>query len=99
MNKQSSSNKIDIVHDTQNACFYYQMDSSRAELLYQLEANRVDFYRTFVPPEARGSGVAYKLVSAGLAWAEQQGLEIHASCWYVAKVIQRKESSVKSETV
>ena len=34
-----------------------------------------------------GKGLAEKLVRTGLAWANQQGLKIRASCWYVQKFL------------
>ena len=64
-----------------------------AELLYTLEGNSIDFYRTFVPPEARGSKVAYRLVEQGITWAEEQDFDISASCWYVQKYLDRKASN------
>ena len=43
----------------------------------------VDFTRTYVPSEFRGQGYAEALVKHGLNWANQQGLKVQASCWYV----------------
>lgn len=48
----------------------------------------IDFNSTFVPPEFRGKGLAEKLVRTGIKWAKEQGYELHASCWYVAKFIR-----------
>jgi predicted GNAT family acetyltransferase len=42
----------------------------------------IDFNSTFVPPEGRGKGLAEKLVRTGIKWAQEQGYELHASCWY-----------------
>lgn len=48
----------------------------------------IDFTSTYVPPEFRGKGLAEKLVRAAIAWANEQGYELHASCWYAAKFIR-----------
>lgn len=40
---------------------------------------------TFVPPEARGQGLAAKLVDAIVADAKTQGFKIAPQCPYVAK--------------
>ncbi len=48
----------------------------------------IDFNSTFVSPEFRGKGLAEKLVRTGIKWAKEQGYELHASCWYVAKFIR-----------
>lgn len=48
----------------------------------------IDFNSTYVPPQLRGKGIAEKLVRTGIAWAKEQGYELHASCWYAAKFIR-----------
>ena len=77
------------IHQVDQSRFVIAAGDSEAVLEYKLSGNgEVDFYRTFVPPQGRGSGVAEKLVRAGLAWAEQQSLKIEASCWYVKKFLK-----------
>ena len=44
---------------------------------------------TFVPPEARGHGVAAKLVEALIADAREQGFRIVPQCSYVAVAFDR----------
>lgn len=39
---------------------------------------------TFTPPEARGKGIALKLVEAMIADAREQGFKINPTCPYVA---------------
>ncbi len=48
----------------------------------------LDITSTYVPPEFRGKGLAEKLVRTAIAWAKEQGYELHASCWYAAKFIR-----------
>lgn len=76
------------IHQADQSRFVIAVDGSEAVLDYRLIGNdKVDFYRTFVPSEGRGRGVAEQLVRVGLAWAEQQSLTIQASCWYVEKFL------------
>jgi uncharacterized protein len=81
-------NLINVIHQLQNQKFVVQQDGQEAVLAYRLvDANQIDFYSTFVPPEFRGQGIAEKLVRTGIAWAKEQGYQIHASCWYAAKFL------------
>ena len=44
---------------------------------------------TFVPPEARGRGIAQQLVEAMVADAREQGFTIEPQCSYVAALFRR----------
>lgn len=86
MGIENMNNKI--VHDEKNRVFRLTENGVNAELLYlMLGRNTVDFYRTFVPVEWRGQGLAEQLVRCGLNWANAEGHEILASCWYVQRVL------------
>lgn len=87
-----STSELEIVHSPENSKFYCVIDNAdvNAELLYSLDGNAIDFYRTFVPPEARGGKVAFRLVERGISWAEEQNYNISASCWYVQKYLDRR---------
>jgi predicted GNAT family acetyltransferase len=75
----------------QDGQFSMLLDGHESVLQYRVEDGaKVDFYRTFVPGELRGHGVAAKLVDAGLAWAEQEQLTVIPSCSYVEKYLARK---------
>ncbi len=82
----------DVQHQPEQQRFILPCDNSQAVLSYRLFSNggnpAIDFTSTYVPPEFRGKGLAERLVRTGLKWAESQGLELHASCWYVAKFIR-----------
>jgi predicted GNAT family acetyltransferase len=54
---------------------------------------------TFVPPEARGQGVAQKLVEALVADARVQGFRIEPACSYVYALFKRHPewSDVRAE--
>jgi uncharacterized protein len=77
-----------IEHKPGERCFLLNVENAEAILEYRmLTNNTVDFTHTFVPNQFRGKGLAEKLVKHGLAWAEQQGYAVQASCWYVARFL------------
>jgi uncharacterized protein len=84
-----------IAHQPENNRFVLIKDDKECVLEYRLmahdsdsaEAKRIDFSSTYVPFALRGQGLAEELVEAGLAWANQQGFHIEASCWYVKKFL------------
>jgi len=83
----------DIRHDEDLHRFSLPADDADAVLEYQLfqkedGGRAVDFTRTWVPPAARGKGLAERLVREGLRWAKSEDLNIQASCWYVAKFLR-----------
>ncbi len=45
--------------------------------------------RTFTPPQARGQGIARKLVEAMIADAREQGFKIVPQCPYVAALFRK----------
>ena len=81
---------IDPDHQPDRQRFIVQTGEEESLLEYRLlQDNGIDFTRTFVPEALRGQGIAEKLVRAGLVWAREEGYEIQASCWYVARFLKR----------
>lgn len=82
----------EVQHLPQSHKFIIHQEGEDAVLAYRLsgqgDSASVDFYSTYVPPQYRGKGLAEKLVHTGLKWAKEQGFQIKASCWYVAKFIR-----------
>ena len=80
---------MNIEHNKKAKRFYMELKGGvDAELKYRLMGDSsIDFYSTFVPNTHRGRGLASKLVEAGIAWAEENNLEMHASCWYARNFI------------
>ncbi len=80
---------MNIQHNEHTKRFFIAFDSGAdAELKYRVMSDEsVDFYSTFVPNAHRGQGLAGQLVKAGVAWADEQGYEKHASCWYARKYL------------
>ncbi|BBC71364.1 conserved hypothetical protein [Altererythrobacter sp. B11] len=60
-----------------------------AELTWTARGNARIAEHTFVPPEARGLGVAGKLVDALVADAREQGFTIVPQCSYVEAAFRR----------
>lgn len=76
---------IDVQHEPEKQRFVIYREQGDCVLAYQLQEQSIDFTSTFIPFRLRGQGLAESLVDTGLAWAQEQGYELHASCWYVAK--------------
>ncbi|TXK28597.1 N-acetyltransferase [Pontibacter qinzhouensis] len=65
-------------------------DKEEAELAYSTPAPQIlDFTHTFVPENARGKGIANKLIEAGLEFAAQNKFKVRASCPVVARFLER----------
>ena len=61
-----------------------------ATLAYRKVSDDVlDYVSTKVPPEARGKGVAGKLVREALDWARGEGYKVIPTCSYVDAWIRR----------
>lgn len=82
----------DVQHLVKQRRFVIHYQGGEAVMSYQLfklgDTLAIDFNSTYVPVEFRGKGLAEKLVRAGIKWAQEQGYELHASCWYAAKFIR-----------
>ena len=86
----AEQNNISPQHQPERQRFIVQDGKDEAVLEYRLlQGNGIDFTRTFVPEALRGQGIAEKLVRTGLGWAREQGYEIQAGCWYVARFLKR----------
>lgn len=79
--------QLNIQHDSAGQRFILSEGNASALLDYQLNGQQIDFCHTYVPPEFRGKGLAEKLVRHALSWAQQSGLQIHASCSYVQRFL------------
>ena len=77
-----------VKHLVEQQRFVIEKDGFESVLDYELDGNSIDFTHTYVPTELRGQGLAEKIVRAGIAWAKEQGYELHASCSYAAKFIR-----------
>lgn len=82
---------VDVRHDPDSRRFLVDVGEGEAFLEYSLVGDdKVDYLRTFVSPELRNRGLAEKIVRAALAWADSEGKEVIPTCWYVAKILERR---------
>lgn len=80
--------KNQIQHDIENKKFFTLIDGHEAFLKYcPAGEDTIDAFKTFVPDELRGRGIAADLAEALLAFAEDECLEIVPSCSYIKKYI------------
>lgn len=80
-----------IEHQRSANRFVARVQAGEAVLLYAPAGDKVlEFYSTFVPPDARGRGLASSLVEAALGFAREEGFQVIPSCWYVASWMQSR---------
>ena len=85
--------KNPVHHDKKNQVFYADLGNERMTLKYtKFGPNGIDFTSTFVPKVHRGKGYGRRLVNHGINYAKQQGLEIKASCPFVADILGNTNS-------
>ncbi len=80
---------VPIRHDEARSRFVAEIDGHLAHADYTLDAARMTFTHTFVPPELRGRGIAEQLVRPALAYARANNLRVVPACSYVAAFIER----------
>lgn len=73
-----------VEHERGARRFVIHLPGGDAELSYRpAGAGVLDYQHTFVPPSARGRGIAARLVTAALEYAREQNQRVTPSCWYV----------------
>ncbi|RMQ41898.1 putative acetyltransferase [Pseudomonas cichorii] len=84
------SEALSIHHDQTGHQFEINIEGHRAYLTYMdLGKQTLDFYRTFVPDELRGRGIAAALTEQALNYADSMGYTVIASCSYVERYMER----------
>ena len=82
---------MEVRHDTQAQQFWLEPEPGlRCVLDYRRQGDAVVFTHTGVPAALQGRGLAAQLVSAGLQWAREQGLQVVPACSYVASYMRRQ---------
>ena len=85
--------KIDVQHDESARKYYALIDGKESILQYSPQGEgKLDFWRTYVPPELRGRGIADEIVRHALEEALQQGYKVIPSCWFVRAYMERHSS-------
>jgi predicted GNAT family acetyltransferase len=81
-----------ITLDEDAGRFEVPVEDNKAVLKFRKVDDRtLDYVSTVVPPEARGRGIAGKLVRHALDWARDGGYEVIPTCSYVQSWIERHE--------
>ncbi|KHL68752.1 MULTISPECIES: GNAT family N-acetyltransferase [Pseudomonas] len=85
-------NEASIHHDPAGHQFEMTVDGHRAYLAYMdLGQQTWDIYRTFVPNDLRGRGIAAALTEHALQYAERMGYSVIPSCSYVERYMERRQ--------
>lgn len=86
------SEALSIHHDETGHQFEVNIDGYRAYLTYMdLGKETLDIYRTFVPNELRGKGIAAALTKVALDYADRIGYTVIPSCSYVERYMERNQ--------
>lgn len=79
---------MNIEHETEAHRFVARVPEGEAELTYREREGVLELNHTFVPPEARGEGLAEELVETAFRYARDRGLRIRPICPYVKKWLE-----------
>jgi predicted GNAT family acetyltransferase len=81
---------LTVRHETAARRFTTDVKGAIAFISYRESQGRVlDFDHTYVPPAARGGGIASQLTAHALKFARDGGHKVVASCPFVAAYIAR----------
>jgi uncharacterized protein len=82
----------EISHDETQKRFFCIIDGQECVVDYefkQSDPKTMDIYRTFVPPDLRGKGIAEKLLAAVTEYALAKEFVVYPSCSYAVLYYQR----------
>jgi len=80
---------IRVEHDEAAHRFVCEVEGHVGRLTYHRTDEAINFTSTYVPPPIRNQKVAEALVKEGIRYAKEQGLEVIATCAYVADYVRR----------
>jgi uncharacterized protein len=83
------SGDVIVRHNREDDRFESDVDGGLAFVAYIIDGDEITFTHTEVPNEARGKGVAGKIVAAALAYAREAKLRVIPKCPYVARWMKR----------
>jgi predicted GNAT family acetyltransferase len=78
-----------VRHNVARQRFELESEAGLAVAEYELADGRMIVTHTFVPPEARGKGLAERVVAAALKHARAEGLRVVPQCSYVETFFRR----------
>jgi predicted GNAT family acetyltransferase len=76
-------------HNPEAGRFEIEKDGYVAVLEYLLDAGKIVFTHTGVPPALEGQGIGSRLARAGLDFARQRGMKVLPLCSFIAGYIQK----------
>jgi uncharacterized protein len=79
----------EVVDDQAGSRFIVEADGQVAELVYQLDGDRLVLLHTGVPIELEGRGIGSMLVAAAFDEAERRGLTVVPLCPFVRDWLKR----------
>ena len=78
----------EIKHEPARNRFVVRSGGRESQLTYvSVGEGLVEFQSTWVDPAARGQGEGHRLVRAALEWAQDEGLKVIPTCWFVKTVV------------
>ena len=85
--------------DTANDRFVVEEDGALAQLVYEVEGDRLLLIHTEVPEQLGGRGIAGPLVAASVARAGRDGLTIAPWCPYARRWLTSHRDAVAGVTI
>lgn len=87
--------EADILNDIENNRFVAMTEHGEATLKYKrADEDTLDFTSTFVPEEARGSGLGERLVLHAVDWAQENDFQVLPTCPFVRHVLDEHPERV-----
>ncbi len=81
---------LDIKIDTQDSKIFVLIQKQECVLNFRIKNHDIlEFYRTFVPENLSGKGIAARLVEYGLNYAREHNKKVIPSCSYVSSYINK----------
>ena len=81
-----------INHDELQKRFFCTIDGLECSVNYEIKETApgiIDIYKTFVPPDLRGKGIAESLLKNITEFAVSKGLTVNPSCSYAILYYRR----------
>ncbi len=78
-----------VVHNQALSRFEVQLDGWLAQLVYEMDGDRMILLHTEVPQRFRKQGTGSRLVSAAIDYAAQRQLDVVPQCWFVQRWLER----------
>jgi len=79
-----------IEHEAEKGRFVAPLDDGQAVLTYARAGDdRLNYYRTWVPPSHRNRGIGEALVLTAMEHARSEGKKVIPTCPFVSAVVER----------